>query len=429
MPVYRRSTRIFIKYTCIFLFTVIFATIHFGNRRNEVKINRTPPRNQTKSVALSSNKKYILLWTSAHTSPFQYLRMGNLVFVEKKCKWTNCYVTNNRNFLGDYSEFEVIAFHGPELLEYLTYGDLPNKRSANQKYVFANIEAAALYPLCTNVWNNYFNWTWTYKLNSDALWGYFVIRNASKHVIGPNQNMHWLSVDKMDDIDDELKVKLKNKSKTVAWFVSNCISQSSREHYVLELRKELRKFKMEVTIYGKCGEFSCPKEDMPRCLKILEDNYYFYLAFENSLSEDYVTEKILYALNHNTVPIVLGGANYTRFMPNGIYLNANKMDPRKLANKIYQIIKKPLLYYKFFRWKKYYSYHLRHESPYTDDYCNFCAMLNDKQLMKKTTIYENLNKWWTGDEMDRICHPSSQVLSDTIVDMASTRTSNILFRT
>lgn len=45
------------------------------------------------------------------------------------------------------------------------------------------------------------------------------------------------------------------------------------------------------------------------CIDIVEENYYFYLAFENS---DYVTEKLMTALDHYTVPVVLGGANYSR---------------------------------------------------------------------------------------------------------------------
>ena len=41
-----------------------------------------------------------------------------------------------------------------------------------------------------------------------------------------------------------------------------------------------------------------------------ERNYKFYLAFENSICPDYVTEKFFNTLLFSTVPIVYGGADY-----------------------------------------------------------------------------------------------------------------------
>ena len=36
------------------------------------------------------------------------------------------------------------------------------------------------------------------------------------------------------------------------------------------------------------------------------DWYKFYFAFENSLCDDYITEKFFNMLKHNIVPVVLG---------------------------------------------------------------------------------------------------------------------------
>ena len=46
------------------------------------------------------------------------------------------------------------------------------------------------------------------------------------------------------------------------------------------------------------------------CRDLLK-SYKFYLAFENSWCNDYVTEKLWRTLKTDTVPIVLGGANYS----------------------------------------------------------------------------------------------------------------------
>ncbi|XP_030021645.2 alpha-(1,3)-fucosyltransferase C [Manduca sexta] len=273
-------------------------------------------------------------------------------------------------------------------------GDLPRQRSLHQKYVFANIEAAANYRMCSNLWNGYFNWTWTYKLNSDAVWGYFIVRNASKHVIGPQINVPWVNAEEMDPVDDELKMKLRTKTKASAWFVSNCYTVNRREEYVENIKKQLSLYNLTLDIYGECGSLQCPKNIMSRCLKHLQHNYYFYFAFENALNEDYLTEKVLHALNYNTVPVVLSGVDYSRFLPPGSFLDALALGPEKLAKSMYDIIQNPTLYYKFFRWRNYYSFHLRHESPNTDDYCHFCAMANDDNLMSITSIYEDFDSWW-----------------------------------
>lgn len=268
--------------------------------------------NTTNLTQNETEIKYILLWTTESATPFVYLGKGQSVFKEKNCTWTNCYVTSDRNYLGYYTEFDVIVFNGPQLASVKLFNDIPTRRSELQKYVYANIEAAANYPIPPNTWNGFFNWTWTYKLDSDAIWGYIAVRNATQHVIGPSINMHWISLEDMDPITDELKEKLKTKNKAAAWFNSNCNTLSLREEYVSKIQEQLLKYDLQIDIYGSCGEYKCPKDNMDKCLQIMEKHYFFFLAFENALSEDYVTEKIVNALNHNTVPIVFGGANYSR---------------------------------------------------------------------------------------------------------------------
>ena len=61
---------------------------------------------------------------------------------------------------------------------------------------------------------------------------------------------------------------------------------------------------LKVDIYGGCGPNNCPNNG--DCHAYLEQNYMFYLSFENSICEDYVTEKFWKVLNGNLVPIVLG---------------------------------------------------------------------------------------------------------------------------
>ena len=68
-----------------------------------------------------------------------------------------------------------------------------------------------------------------------------------------------------------------NKTKKVAWFVSNCGAKNNRLEYAHLLEKHI-----QVDIYGSCGTKSCPRHSGDHCLDVLSKEYKFYLAFENS---------------------------------------------------------------------------------------------------------------------------------------------------
>ena len=54
------------------------------------------------------------------------------------------------------------------------------------------------------------------------------------------------------------------------------------------------------------------------CYEELAESYWFYLAFENSICNDYITEKFWRTLDLKTVPVVMGGGNYLRDAPKGV---------------------------------------------------------------------------------------------------------------
>ena len=84
----------------------------------------------------------------------------------------------------------------------------------------------------------------------------------------------------------------------------------------------------------------------------------FYLSFENAICKDYVTEKIFNALMLNTIPIVLGGANYTKILPPGSFINAGQFEsPRELANYLQLLLKNSTLYDSYFTWRPHYDIH------------------------------------------------------------------------
>ncbi|XP_075973591.1 alpha-(1,3)-fucosyltransferase C-like [Anticarsia gemmatalis] len=206
--------------------------------------------------------------------------------------------------------------------------------------------------------------------------------------------MRWMKVKDMKPIDSKLKTRLSTKQYAVAWFVSRCDTANKRKEVAYTLRSELSEYYLELDIFGKCGTKKCPKSNMTGCLDLLERDYYFYLSFESSFNEDYVTEKLLHALQHYTVPIVLGGANYSRFMPDGIYLNARSQSMANLAKKIAELIENKEKYYEYFKWHKYYSYHDPKDSRHSDPNCELCALVNNMKRFETPSYYMNFGKWW-----------------------------------
>lgn len=247
----------------------------------------------------------ILLWTITDYPPFKYMVPDRM----RKCSLKNCFVTKNKLYYTDETDFDVVLFNVVDLRENIS---LPQKRLESQKYVFVSREPPALFTPPFQ-FNGYFNLTWTYKSISDITLRYVIVKDSKGKIIGPNKNIQWMDINDMKPINKKIKRKLKHKQLAVAWIVSHCYTINKREVYVQALQDELIKYHLNIDIFGYCSKTICADEE-ELCHAKLEENYYFYLAFENSFCEEYVSEKLLTATKHFMVPIVYGGADYTRFV-------------------------------------------------------------------------------------------------------------------
>ncbi|XP_077284848.1 alpha-(1,3)-fucosyltransferase C-like isoform X2 [Arctopsyche grandis] len=352
----------------------VFAMIFWLTYSYNYSINTSLLKNFIKNdERLKDGVKNILMWTHNYTEPFNRFKNGRESFLEANCPINNCYITNNRSYLERVESWDAILFHAPEYTwrnNPWKHG-MPSVRSPHQRYIFVSIESSANYPVDDPKWDGYFNWTMTYKTDSDVRWVYLAIRDVNENLVGPKPNIEWNIGDK--DVSRDIKDEIKKKSKTAAWFVSNYI-------------------------YGRCGNLKCPRDDMSSCWKMLKDDYLFYLSFENSFSEDYTTEKLLHAVLNDVVPIVMGGSDYSRFIPPNSYLDASSYRAEDLAKVLNDYMNNKNEYEKFFKWKNYYKYHSYDDSPETHQACLLCEALN-KNLATKT--YYNFREWWNGKKVNR----------------------------
>lgn len=274
---------------------------------NKNKLPKDVPNSKVYKNELPEDLKYILLWTEYNIAPFYFFEEGQKSFIKNNCPEINCYVTANRTlFGGDITKFHAVAINGRNLAD----KKLPKRRSPHQKYVYFNMESSANFPVCDERFDGYFNWTATYKLDSDIPFPYIAVKNTEGDIVGPQTNMPWPK--EFSEVDDDLSARLANKTKAAAWFVSHCNSKSGRDQLVKNLQEALELYGLTVDVYGRCGPLDCPRNQTKTCNFLLEKDYFFYMSLENSFAEDYVTEKLLTALQHDTVPIVYGGADYSK---------------------------------------------------------------------------------------------------------------------
>jgi len=128
---------------------------------------------------------------------------------------------------------------------------------------------------------------------------------------------------------------------------------------------------------------------------LLGKTYPFYLAFENSLCEDYVTEKFFSALRSNMIPVVYNGANMSGIAPAHSYIDVKDFKTvRELGNYLQQVHSNPALFASYFWWRQFYEveYIGRHFfKTFPKIFCEACRYLHTG---KGPRVVENLWKDW-----------------------------------
>ncbi|XP_059176639.1 alpha-(1,3)-fucosyltransferase C-like [Physella acuta] len=224
-----------------------------------------------------------------------------------------------------------------------------------------------------------FNWTMTFRLDSDI-----------PQLYGTLERLYAVPKKNYDQI-------YSSKTFQAAWFVSHCYAQSMRGMYVERMRSVL-----DVHIFGECGDgnHTCQEgtnrrhADSDVCLPMLSRSYFFYLAFENSICKDYVTEKFFKLFyDVDVIPVVRGGADYKSFFPPKTFVDAADFDtPEELAEYLRKLSQNKQLYLQMLEEKN--KYRTVPEVPWT---CNLC-----RKMMQDSSVqwYPDIWSWYVQDQ----CH-------------------------
>ena len=203
-----------------------------------------------------------------------------------------------------------------------------------------------------------FDLTMTYRLDSDIPYTYLY-----------------------PEYQSAMKNLAKPKSKGINAFISSSYNKSGRVEYLKNLMEHLN-----IDSYGRIfNNYKIPSMDHGKSTKeALLPDYKFTIAFENSISEDYVTEKFFQPLAFGSVPIYLGAPNINDFAPGeNCFINVkNYKTPQELAEYIKVLERDDALYGQYFEWKK---------KPYGMGYRKLMAMEHEHPFVRLCKLIDRLN--------------------------------------
>nr|XP_033784690.1 alpha-(1,3)-fucosyltransferase 9-like [Geotrypetes seraphini] len=296
----------------------------------------------------------ILIWTWPFGERFP------LDTCEKLYGISGCHLTADRRL---YERADAVIIHYQDVM--YSKKELPwAPRPPNQWWIWFNLEPPSL-TKNMDMLDNLFNLTMTYRYDSDIVRPY-----------------GWLEV-----LKEPQDFIIPNKSKLVAWAISNWMPNSRRVKYYEELKKHI-----PIDIFGKTY-LPLQWDDFMSTISV----YKFYLSFENSIHVDYITEKLWNnALLSGAVPIVSGPPreNYESFLPKDSFIHINDFPSAKeMAVYLLELDANNEKYQRYFQWRS--RFRVRREIGWDNHYCKACRWLHQVPAYK---IIPSVAKWFSSQD-------------------------------
>ncbi|TRY94772.1 hypothetical protein DNTS_035650 [Danionella cerebrum] len=270
-----------------------------------------------------------------------------------------CHITADRNL---YDQAHGVLIHHRDIPGDLS--NMPQKpRPYFQKWIWWNMESP------TNTYANralkeVFNLTTSYRRTSDIYVPYGWLREAT---------------------ESEKNFTIPKKDKLVCWIVSHFEGHFRRSTYYYELVKHIN-----VDAYGGHFKNRINDQDYSKIVSSCK----FYLSFENSIHQDYFTEKVFNPLSLGTVPVVIGPPrqNYEMSIPSDSFIHVDDFpSPKELADHLKMLDVDEERYRQFFNWRKNF---VSVGTPFgLEQACRVCYYL---QQNKHYTVVKDLIGWFWG---------------------------------
>uniref|UniRef100_A0A914HM17 Fucosyltransferase n=1 Tax=Globodera rostochiensis TaxID=31243 RepID=A0A914HM17_GLORO len=286
-------------------------------------------------------KPVILLWTPV----FRH----NSLKLHSDCPFSEqCFLTYDRRALG---HADAVVYHIPDikwtmpsalssskLADRSVQPDFPEQNAfkANAVNVFFSQENPSTLTYyyqskkLEKAADKFFHWTMTYLRSSDFPMPY------GGFWVPPEETRRLGFSDK--------------RVRGAVWFVSNCHTESKRELAVEALSKHFL-----INVGGKCakteeGQQLCPRTE-PSCDHVFAAHY-FFIAAENDICREYVTEKYWSRYQLPSVPIVMRKYIYEGIVPNNSYIAMDQFEsPKAMADHLNFLMNNPDEYLKYFEWR------------------------------------------------------------------------------
>ncbi|MBX3581390.1 MAG: alpha-1,3-fucosyltransferase [Rhizobiaceae bacterium] len=262
-----------------------------------------------------ARRPLILFYTRFFQNPVDLGKLG----AHSSVDWTN----DKRRI----SEADAVVFHLPNQKE---HGDAV--KYPGQQWVAWSMESSENYPeMRTPAFMRRFDLRMTYETDADVWAPYLPPRSW------------WNAV-------RERPVVTKTSSAPVVMFQSSNINRSGREWFAADLADHI-----DLDSYGrflKNKTLRGPDRGTETKIETI-GNYPFCIAFENSVCDDYVTEKLYDPLRASSVPIYLGASNAKKFAPAGSFIDASDFrDGRELAGYLKHLLGAPAEYQAYHEWRR-----------------------------------------------------------------------------
>uniref|UniRef100_A0A3B5A8N4 Fucosyltransferase n=1 Tax=Stegastes partitus TaxID=144197 RepID=A0A3B5A8N4_9TELE len=268
---------------------------------------------------------------------------------------------------------DVVVFHNRELVERRQKLPLDRPRPRGQRWAWMSLEAPA-YNGNLHRFTDVFNMTITYRRDADVPvpYGSLLPKEAEGRLVE----------------DDP-----QNKTSLVCWVVSNYRSHHKRSRVFKELNATV-----PVKVYGRWTKTPLTSAALlptiSRC--------YFYLAFENSVAKDYITEKLWRnAYQGGAVPVVLGASasDYKAVAPPHSFIHVDEFaSVKEMGKYLQELAEDKKRYAEYFTWKQQWKVKV-----YTDWRERLCKICSQFSSLPQHKVYSDLEAWFSRSQP----HPRS----------------------